>query len=305
MKFGKLTDISTVNFDLPPDAKGTREMLSRLPTRTALPQLYIGCTGWSMKEWVGKVYPKGTKAKDFLYHYSRQFNTIELNTTHYRIPDAKTIQKWKQTAAADFKFCPKIPQSISHSKDLGLSSGLISSFCDAIGGLEEKLGCCFMQLPPYFDANKLPLLSKFLNTFPSHIPLAIEIRHESWFKQLQNFQNLFQLLEHRRISPVITDVAGRRDVLHNRLTTGTVLLRFVGNNLHSSDYNRVDQWLQRFKNWYKNNLKAVYCFTHEPDNILAPELAQYLTQQAQQKLNVEVRGPVFYDKNNGQQMSLF
>lgn len=305
MKFGKLQDISTVDFTLPPDDKGTSYFLNKLPKRTAVPQLYVGCTGWSMKEWLGKVYPKTAKAKDFLYHYSRQFNTIELNTTHYRIPNEKTIQKWKNESADDFKFCPKIPQSISHSRDLGYGSGLILSFCNAIQGLEEKLGCCFMQLPPYFGADRLPLLTHFLSNFPTHIPLSIEVRHESWFHHPDNSARLFDTLEHYKVSPVITDVAGRRDVLHNRLTTDTVLLRFVGNALHPTDYSRIDAWLQRFQTWFDHNLKTIYCFTHEPDNILAPDLALYMVEQAQQQTNAEVRGPTFISPTNGQQMSLF
>ena len=70
MKFGKLPDISGVNFKLPPDAPGTTRLLSGLEKREVPPRLFIGCTGWSMKEWVGRVYPKGTKAKDYLKAYS-------------------------------------------------------------------------------------------------------------------------------------------------------------------------------------------------------------------------------------------
>lgn len=305
MKFGKLQDISAVDFALPPDAKGTAFSLSKLPKRENPPKLYIGCTGWSMKEWLGKVYPRTAKPKDYLYHYSRQFNTIELNTTHYRIPDAATIQKWKTESADDFKFCPKIPQTISHSRNLGVGGTLITSFCESIEGLDEKLGCCFMQLSPYFGADKLPILRHFLDNFPSHIPLSIEVRHETWFNDLSHTARLFDVLEQYQVSPVITDVAGRRDVLHNRLTTDTLLLRFVGNNLHPTDYNRIDEWLTRLQTWYHQNLKTVYCFTHEPDNILAPDLALYMVEQAQKHTNALVRGPKFLSSNDGQQMSLF
>ena len=85
MKFGKLQDISKVDFTLPPDAGENELFFDRLPKSENV-TIYIGCTGWSMKEWVGRVYPKGTKTKDYLQHYGKQFNTIELNTTHYRIP---------------------------------------------------------------------------------------------------------------------------------------------------------------------------------------------------------------------------
>jgi len=77
MKFGKLPDITQVDFTLPPDPAGTTTILAKLPPSKA-PKLYVGCTGWGMKEWVGKVYPEKTKAKDYLTHYTKQFNTIEL-----------------------------------------------------------------------------------------------------------------------------------------------------------------------------------------------------------------------------------
>ena len=171
MKFGKLQDISQVNFSLPVDPEGTSDYLNQLSTKTT-PILYVGCTGWSMKEWLGYVYPKNAKTKAYLQHYTTQFNTIELNTTHYRIPTIETIQKWYQESTADFKFCPKIPQAISHSSAMGLADGKLIAFCESIQGLKEKLGCCFMQMPPYFGVDRIGVLEKFLEQFPKILPLA-------------------------------------------------------------------------------------------------------------------------------------
>ncbi len=305
MKFGKLADISTVDFQLPQNHQQTESFLSNLSPSIGKPQLFVGCTGWSMKEWIGKIYPKGTKASDYLHFYSRQFNTIELNTTHYRIPTNAIIQKWKGAIPKDFQFCPKIPQSISHSRDLGLSGQSIELFCEAIQGLELNLGCCFMQLPPYFDYKRLGILEHFLQRFPSHIPLAIEIRHESWFSDAHALQSFFQLLERLRFSSVITDVAGRRDVLHQGITSTTAMIRFVGNNLLPSDYSRIDEWIIRLDEWFKKGLRKVYFFPHEPDNILAPDLSLYLVTKVQEQLPyVEVRGPQFLQEKPPQ-LSLF
>jgi len=305
MKFGKLPDISAVDFSLPTDAPGTKESIATSALDNQSLHFYTGCTGWGMPEWVGKVYPKGTRAKDFLYHYSRQFNTIELNTTHYRIPDHQTIKRWYDLSAADFKFCPKIPQSISHSRSLGLGGEQIPAFCEAIQGLEEKLGCCFMQLPPYFGPDKLPQLATFVSAFPNHIPLAIEVRHEAWFNDPQQAQALFDLLAEHQMAIVLTDVAGRRDVLHMRLTNSTAMVRFVGNDLVPSDYTRIDDWVDRSLQWQKAGLQEIYFFTHEPDNIKAPELADYLATHLANKDAIKTRGPVFYPSNEGEQMSLF
>ena len=307
MKFGKLPDISGVNFKLPPDAPGTTRLLSGLEKREVPPRLFIGCTGWNMKEWVGKVYPKGAKAKDYLQAYTRQFNTIELNTTHYRIPDSEAIRKWYVESSPDFRFCPKIPQSISHSQNLGLGTALIPTFGEAVLGLGEKLGCCFMQMPPYFDIRRLPQLEKFLRAFPREIPLAIELRHESWFSEPANGQAVFSLLQQHNIATVITDVAGRRDVLHMRLTNGTAMARFVGNGLHPTDFSRVDDWTGRLAAWFAEGLREAYFFSHEPDNLMAPELAAYVLEKAKEKIpGVQARGPKFIEEENqGRQMSLF
>ena len=166
MKFGKLSDISQVDFKLPIDPESTKVVLGNL-SKAEKPILYVGCTGWSMKEWVGTVYPATAKVKDYLTHYAKQFNTIELNTTHYRIPNIQTIDNWRQQSAADFRFCPKILQAISHSRELGFGTGRTLAFCESIQGLEEKLGCCFMQLPPYFGIDRLGLLERFVESFPS------------------------------------------------------------------------------------------------------------------------------------------
>lgn len=301
MEFGKLQDISQVDFCLPPDAPFSWEALRRGDDAEPAPVLYIGCTGWGMPEWVGTIYPAGTKPKDFLRHYARQFNTIEHNTTHYRIPTPETVAKWREETPADFRFCPKIPQVISHSGDLGLGGEALWQFCEVIALLDDKLGCCFLQLPPYFGPEKMPVISRFASRFPKHIPLALEVRHPGWFADAGATASLFDLLESEGMSTVLTDVAGRRDVLHMRLTTPTVLVRFVGNALHHSDFSRCNEWITRLHKWYENGLKEVYFFTHEPDNLLAPQLAQYLWQQAAAQLGVQVRGPSWQDR----QMSLF
>lgn len=305
MEFGKLKDISTVDFQLPDDPEGTKRFLKSLPRSDKKPVIYIGCTGWSMKEWVGKIYPKGAKPVDFLKYYAEQFNTIELNTTHYRIPTDDTVANWKAGTTDDFRFCPKIPQIISHSSDLGYESGNVQAFCQSIGLLKEKLGCCFLQLPPFFGSNKLNLLEHFIKDFPQHLPLAIELRHESWFNEKSSFEAVFELFENYNISPVITDVAGRRDVLHLRLTTNTVLIRFVGNNLHPTDFQRIDQWVGRIKTWLENGLSTIYFFAHEPENLLAPDLAFYLFKQIESKGIAISRGPDLNIYKGGEQISLF
>jgi uncharacterized protein YecE (DUF72 family) len=239
MDFGKLSNVSNVDFALPPDAPQTIALLQRGAPKTAGTKktiFYIGCTGWAMKEWVGKTYPPKAKPADFLLHYGKQFNTIELNTTHYRTPSIQNVEDWYAKTPADFKFAPKMLQNVSHVTDLGMNTGLAQLFIDAILQLKEKKGICFMQLPPHFNPKNLPILETFLKKYAHQTPFAIEVRHEAWFEDSNAGNLLFELLENYGVSTVITDVSGRRDVLHQRLTTSTAVIRFVGNALHPTDY---------------------------------------------------------------------
>ncbi len=308
MDFGKLQDISKVDFSLPPSPTETKACLARFTNHKQL-KVYVGCTGWSMKEWVGTVYPPKTKANDFLKAYGQQFNTIELNTTHYRVPDLATVARWKSETPVDFRFCPKMPQILSHSRDLGVLHPQLYAFCECIMALGERNGACFLQLPPYFDLEKWPVLQRFLEAWPKEIPLAVEFRHASWFaNQEEPGLVAFANLEKMNIGTVIADVAGRRDVLHQRLTSNYVLIRFVGNGLHSSDYLRIDEWVNCLLEWHQQGLDSVYFFTHEPDNLLAPQLAAYLCEKMSAFEQVVLRGPNLeakIDPSPGEQMSLF
>jgi uncharacterized protein YecE (DUF72 family) len=302
MEFGKLPDISQVDFSLPPDAPGTLSLLQAHPALEQWP-FYIGATGWAMKEWVGTYYPKGTAAKDFLAAYGTQFNTIELNTTHYRIPEPAAILRWKTQTPDDFRFCPKIPQTISHSRDLGTGGTQLHSFAEVIALLENRLGPSFMQLPPHFSPIQLPILESFLKKWPQGLPLAIEFRHPDWFCDTGLLREARELLSAFGTGTVITDVAGRRDVLHMCLTAPFAFIRFVGNALHPSDYERVGDWIRRLEHWFENGLQRVFFFTHEPDNLQAPELAAFLGGHlAQSNLPWKFRAPQQENKKpfNGQ-----
>lgn len=290
MDFGKLPTVDHVNFELPASPAANRQALEK--PGIAEPHLYLGATGYHMKPWVGHWYPAGAKEKDFLRYYGQQFNTIEHNTTHYRIPDADTVRHWRNETPADFRFCPKIPQTISHARDLGRFGSDLPLFCEMMAGLEEKLGCCFMQLPPGFSPRDLRALEYFTEKFPAEIPLAIEVRHPAFFTGQAGAEAYFQLLAEKNIATVITDVAGRRDVCHMRLTSRMVLIRFVGNGLHPSDYTRIQQWGEVLATWFSQGLATACFFAHEPDNLLAPELAVYCTRIFSEMMpHIPLRGP--------------
>ena len=291
MDFGKVKqDLNKVNFALPPDYPGNPAVLEKYKSQQP-PQVYIGCPIWGVKEWLGTYYPAAAREKDFLHYYTRQFNTIELNTTHYRIPDAETVLKWKENAVPGFTFCPKFPQVISHDKRLKNALPETHAFCQSLALLKENLGVSFLQLPPYFSPAELPALEDFFKSLPPDFQLAVEFRNEEFFNMKSVFNKTFELLEKYSVSPVMTDVAGRRDVLHQRFTTDTVLIRWVGDILHPTDYQRLDAWTEKLADWLQQGLKQIYFFVHQVENITSADLIAYLIPRLNERTGLHLTPP--------------
>lgn len=292
MDFGRLSDLRGVDFTLPPDHPDTAALLAKAqPTAPPQPAVYVGCPIWTNKAWLGSYFPAGIKDADYLHHYARQFNSIELNTTHYRIPDAPTVRKWREAVLTGFKFCPKMPQSITHERELYNADELTTSFCRAISGLEDRLGHAFLQLPPTFGPEHLRRLERYLLDFPAYVPLAVELRHPRWFADTGLRDTVFALLEALNKTLVITDVAGRRDVLHQRLTTPVAFIRFNGHGLGNSDYRRADAWAERLAGWLSAGLHTAYLFIHQKDIMHSPIWTQHFLEKLRTLTGLNIAPP--------------
>jgi uncharacterized protein YecE (DUF72 family) len=257
MEFGKVAQLDNILWNLPP-----KPNIGAVKNSKPI-YFHIGTTGWAEKEWVGSIYPKGTKPADYLSHYSKFFDSIELNTTHYQIPDPLKIERWYDKSAPDFKFCPKLTRAISHHKGLGSGTENVLLFCQSISGLKEKLGPCFLQLPPYFSPDNLDILETFFKAWPKEIALHVEFRHDDWFLK-PAMDKLSELLMNHQKGIVMTDVAGRRDVLTIGATKDVIFIRFVGNLGHPSDRERLKQWVIALSEWVDAGIQEIYFFLHQP-----------------------------------------
>jgi uncharacterized protein YecE (DUF72 family) len=293
MKFGRLeaSTLPQISWELPTDPPATQALLNRLPPRTQAPSVYIGCSVWTDRSFVGKVYPQRTPAKDFLKIYCQQFNTVELNTTFYSVPSVERVKKWKEAATPGFQFCPKISQSVSHSNNIDKQRHLLDIFLEAVLHFEQALGITFMQLPPYFQPSNMAALQKLLAQIPKGFLLAVELRHPAWFSDTVAQHELFSFLQENGIVAVITDVAGRRDVLHQTLTTHRAFIRFTGNNLHATDYTRIDAWVKRLRLWLEKGLSSIYFLLHEPEKALCADLAVYMIRQLNKLAKLQLSPP--------------
>lgn len=156
--------------------------------------LYIGCSGFYNNDWKGSLYPENTKSKDFLTLYSQVFNSVEINSTFYRKPTAKTLLKWYDETPDDFRFFIKIPKTISHEKRLKECKDEITEFCSHIADhLQEKLSGFLYQFPPSFK-NSPENLDLILNTLNFGYINVIEFRHHSWWQE-----NIFTVLKEHNI----------------------------------------------------------------------------------------------------------
>ena len=296
MEFGKIEskELSDVDFILPPDHRETTRLLSAQPPGSK-PRIFVGCAKWGRKDWIGKIYPSGTKEADFLPLYAKNFNSIELNASFYKIPSFKQAQEWKSKVGKNFLFIPKISNSISHIHRLKNTEERMQWFLKGIAGFEENLGPLFLMLHPNMGPKSLDTIEAFLQAIPKDLKVFVEMRHADWFASPETSDALFNMLERNAAGAVITDVAGRRDCVHMRLTTPEAFIRFVGNDLHPTDYTRVDEWIQRIKSWLNAGLSRVYFFMHENTEVYSPVLAKYAVEQFNKHCGTKLTDPVFVD----------
>lgn len=295
MDFGKVTDsqIKDVDFTLPKDGIQTSKTLSKgKPVKN--PEFYVGCAKWGRKEWLNMIYPAKTKEADFLDQYVKHFNSIELNAVFYSIPNAELIKKWKAKAEDNsnnsFIFCPKFSRTISHIKRLKDAEVPTDLFLASISEFGQFLGPCFLQLGDNFTPKSLPVLEEYLKYLPTDLAVFVELRHEGWFLEEANRNQVFDMFAKLNKGAVITDASGRRDCVHMELTIPEIFIRFVGNGSahQDSDFARIDDWVVRIKQWLDKGLEKVYFFLHQHDEKDTPILADYTIKQFNKHLGSKI-----------------
>jgi uncharacterized protein YecE (DUF72 family) len=143
-------------------------------------KISVGTSGYNYPEWRGTFYPAKLPAAKMLAYYVERFSTVEINATFYRMPNAKTLAGWAETAPAGFRYVLKAPQRITHFARLRDIDEPLRYFCDIARTLGDKLGPLLFQLPPNFK-KATDRLGALLAALPPELRVALEFRHESWF----------------------------------------------------------------------------------------------------------------------------
>jgi uncharacterized protein YecE (DUF72 family) len=206
---------------------------------------HIGCSGFHYKDWRGKFYPEKLAQKNWFDHYTKFFDTVELNVTFYRFPQLSFLQNWYQKSPEHFRFSVKAPKAITHYKQFHDSAQFITDFYETTNsGLQEKLGPVLFQLPPRLAYND-ERLERIVNSLNPSFNNVLEFRHETWWRD-----DVYKALSERNIAfcgmshPTLPD-----DVIIN---TSSVYYRFHGvPNLYRSPYSK--EFLQGVVNAVKRN----------------------------------------------------
>lgn len=244
---------------------------------------------WGLKTWVGNFFPPGTKPKDFLATYSRRLNAVEGNTTFYALPDVDTLVRWRDATPPGFKFCLKVPQSISHYKRLRGCEAETAAFADRLRFLGDRRGPAFLQLPPAFSAAHLRTLDAWLATWPTDLSIAIEPRHADFFGPAEtDFDALLRqhgaarcifdtvaLFSAPASSPEVAEAQARKPRFPTRATrtAAFAFVRYVGHPDVGANRAWLEAWASQAAKWLAGGEDA-YFFCHHPDDTYAPALAR-------------------------------
>jgi uncharacterized protein YecE (DUF72 family) len=202
------------------------------------PRIRIGTQGWNYDAWTGPFYPTGTRAVDFLPVYSRAFDTVEVDSTFYAVPPARTVEGWRKRTPDGFTFALKLPQEITHERRLRECEEVLELFLERARLLGDRLGPILIQMGPDFHRDELPAVAAFLPSLPRDLRFAIEFRHPSWIDD-----EVTALLSEHGVALALSDGKWfpRRQVLDlaGTPTADFMYVRLMGPNRDIVDYSRV------------------------------------------------------------------
>jgi uncharacterized protein YecE (DUF72 family) len=190
---------------------------------------FIGTSGWHYDHWRRLFYPDKLAKAKWLDFYARNFNTVELNSSFYRLPSEQAFTTWHDSTPPRFTFAVKVSRLITHIKRLNDSQEPLDTFVERAKILEEKLGPLLYQLPPSMHRDDARLES-FLSILPQGLRHVFEFRHQSWLDD-----KVFAIMRRYNVGLCVFDMP--RFSCPLVATADFVYLRFHGSTrLYSSSY---------------------------------------------------------------------
>jgi uncharacterized protein YecE (DUF72 family) len=140
----------------------------------------VGTSGWQYQDWRGRYYAKGVTQTRWFEQIVRDFQTVELNVTFYRLPRTEVFAGWHARSPDDAVITVKASRYLTHVKRLRDPRDSVAMLMERAAPLGSKLGPVLLQLPPDLQVN-LAALDETLAAFPAGTRLVVEPRHESWW----------------------------------------------------------------------------------------------------------------------------
>jgi len=241
-----------------------------------LKPIRIGCSGWQYQSWRREFYPEGCPQRRWLQHYARHFDTVEVNSTFYRLAKPDSVAAWVAETPPDFLFAAKGSQFLTHMKRLLDRERGLERYFASIGPLVEspKLGPVLWQLPPTFrrDDDRLDAWLEALREHPAAMH-AVEFRHESWFEP-----TVYGILHAHGAALAVGDDPRRVAVPHV-LTTGWTFLRFhYGHRGRRGNYSEAElrEWSARIRDFASE--ASVYAYFNNDWEVFAVRNALRIKQ---------------------------
>jgi uncharacterized protein YecE (DUF72 family) len=227
---------------------------------SAATQFYSGTSGLVLPIPKSS-YPPEFREKSRLAYYASLTNSLEINSSFYKIPKITTIVRWTESAPASFRFTFKLPKTITHAKQLNFNREDIDQFIRIIASVGNKKGCLLVQFPPGLNIQNADGLEKLLNCISkanndNSWKIAIELRNKSWYNQA-----IYDLLNEHKAAMVIHDLPAATTPV-TESSASFRYLRFHGpggryRGSYPNDF--LHQYAQSIKLWISEGT-TVYCY---------------------------------------------
>jgi uncharacterized protein YecE (DUF72 family) len=231
-------------------------------------RIRVGCSGWNYASWRNTFYPPRTPASRWLEHYATVFDTVEVNSTFYRLAKRDAVARWVEQTPPDFCFSVKASRYLTHIRRLTDVEQGIENFYAPLMPLVDagKLGPVLWQLPPNFQRDDAKL-GALLNALADHPPSrhCVEFRHPSWFHE-----DVYEMLRWHGAALVIGDRKGL-EFQTQEITADWTFVRFhYGHRGRRGNYSpaEIAEWAQRLRAWSRR--AQVWAFYNNDWEVFAP-----------------------------------
>jgi uncharacterized protein YecE (DUF72 family) len=224
-------------------------------------RIYSGASGIVLPVKNKLLYPPDFQDKSRLTYYASLFNSIEVNSSFYKLPFASTIAKWADGVPENFRFTFKLWRDITHNKGLAFNPEDVSSFLERISSVHHKKGCVLVQFPPSLSISAVVQLENLLAVIQEanagyQWKIAVEFRNRSWYDD-----EIIELIEKYKSSIVVHDIPASATPLPDEVSD-FVYLRFHGPNggyrgSYPDDF--LYEYAQYIKDWNESG-KSVYVY---------------------------------------------